>query len=767
LQITGNRYLIDSIPVVKIPNFAYRNNGDLTFSDVTVPWGLKTPSFSNGAAFADLDNDGDLDYVVNNINEQAFVYQNKLYEPGQDHSERQNNFLRFRLNGIEKNKQGIGAKVILHYDGGKIQYSEQSLYRGFLSSVEPVIHFGLGKVAVVDSVIVEWPEGDVELLRNVTANQVVTIQNKKDRKNNPVDNPDFLSNSSPPNHLFTNAAGRSRIGYKHTETDVIDYNLQRTLPHKFSQAGPGLSVGDVNQDGLEDFVVGSSAGYRTLHFLQQADGTFLRNERELTEDNKIEEDEGLLLFDADNDNDLDLYVVSGSIEPGQSLDIFQDRLYVNNGKGEFALDKDALPDTRSSGSCVRAADYDADGDLDLFVGGRVIPGKYPFPAESYVLKNDNGKFTNATAEVCPDLKAPGLVTDALWSDFDSDGKVDLILVGEFMPLTFFKNEGITFTKLNNTGLENQKGWWNSITSGDFDKDGDMDYVIGNLGLNNNYQVTPAYPLKMYAKDFDGNGSIDPILACYQKENIDADLKKLYPVHFWDELNTQSPKFRKKFASYKQYGKATIDQLLTGGEREGALILEANTMTSSYIENLGKGKFAMKALPIQVQVAPVNGMVTDDFNNDGNPDILMVGNDYGNEVFAGRYDAFTGLVLAGDGKGSFKVIPSAHSGFYVGGDAKGLSRLSGAKGDLFIATQNRDSIKVFSKAKQDNRLEIRPGPLDYGADLLYGDGRKERIEFYYGSGYLSQSTRRVRIPKGVKEIVLYDYKGQTRKISPLR
>jgi hypothetical protein len=764
-NVAGNRYLIDSIPVVKIPNFAYRNNGDLTFSDVTVPWGLKKPSFSNGAAFADLDNDGDLDYVVNNINEQAFVYENKLYEPGQEHATGQNNFLRFRINGKEKNRQGIGAKVILRYNGGKIQYTEQSLYRGFLSSVEPVLHFGLGKVALVDSVMVEWPEGNVELLRNVKANQVVTIENRKEGENLPMGNRDFFSNSSHPAPLFTNAAGRTRIAYKHEETDVIDYNLQRTLPHKFSQAGPGISVGDVNRDGLDDFIVGGSAGFNTLLYLQKPDGTFAISEVGLRENNKVEEDEGLLLFDTDGDQDLDLYVVSGSIEPGQTTDIFQDRLYINNGKGEFTLDKDALPDTRSSGSCVRAADYDSEGDLDLFVGGRVIPGKYPYPAESYVLRNDHGKFTNVTPEVCPDLKAPGLVTDALWSDFDSDGKVDLILVGEFMPVTFFKNEGVTFTKLNNTGIETQRGWWNSIAPGDFDRDGDIDYIVGNLGLNNNYQVTSSYPLKVYAKDFDGNGSIDPVLACYQKEDIDADLKKLYPVHFWDELNTQSPKFRKKFASYKKYGVATIDQLLTSEEREGALILEAGTMASSYVQNLGNGRFVMKPLPMLVQVAPVNGMVTDDFNEDGNLDVLMVGNDYGNEVFAGRYDAFTGLVLAGDGKGSFRVIPSAQSGFYVGGDAKGLSRISSRDGDLFIATQNRDSIKVFSKVNHDNRLEIRPEPLEFRADFVYDNGRKERIEFYYGSGYLSQSTRRVRIPKGVSEIILYDFKGQTRKINP--
>ena len=671
------------------------------------------------------------------------------------------NFLRIKLQGHDKNRQGIGAKVTLRYGGGKMQYSEQSIYRGFLSSVEPFVHFGLGAITTIDSVFVEWPDGNAELLKDIKTNQVLTIE-EKEGKSVPSDFPFAEKNSNP---LFLNVTEKVKVAYKNKEDDKIDFNIQRTLPHKFSQSGPGICVGDINNDGLEDFLLGGSAGYGTTVYVQKPDGTFSQEERRLKDEKKVEEDEGLLLFDADNDNDLDLYIVSGSIESGPSSEAYQDRLYINDGKGQFTLDKSALPETGAIGSCVRAADYDQDGDLDLFVGGRVVVGSYPYPAESYVLRNDHGKFLNVTSVVCPDLKTPGMVTDALWTDFNQDGKIDLIIVGEFMPVTFFRNEGINFTKLKTTGIDTQKGWWNSITSGDYDRDGDIDYIIGNLGLNNNYQATQAYPLWIYAKDFDGNGSVDPVLACYQRESLDADTKKLYPLHFYDELNSQSPKFRRKFASYKKYGMATIDQVLTQEELKGALIMEANNMTSSYVENLGNGKFALRSLPMLVQIAPVNGMITDDFNDDGNLDVLMVGNDYGNEVFAGRYDAFTGLVLAGNGKGSFEVISSAQSGFYVGGDAKGLSRLSGANGDLYIATQNRDSVKVFSKSSQDNRLEITPEPMEFRADLIFANGRKQQIEFYYGSGYLSQSTRKVRIPKGVKEIILYDYKGQTRKIIP--
>jgi enediyne biosynthesis protein E4 len=404
--------------------------------------------------------------------------------------------------------------------------------------------------------------------------------------------------------------------------------------------------------------------------------------------------------------------------------------------------------------------------LDLFVGGRVIPGSYPLPAKSYILRNDQGKFSNVTSTICPELDSLGMITDALWSDFNNDGKMDLVVVGEFMPITFLTNENNKFAHITSSGIDQYKGWWNSIVGGDFDKDGDIDYVSGNLGLNNNFQVKENHPLKVFAKDFDGNGSIDPVLACYLRESMTSDTRKLFPVHFWDEINSQSPKFRQKYSSYRQYSKATVDELLSTEDLNGALILEANHMASSYIENLGSNKFSLKQLPLLAQSAPVNGIVATDINDDGNLDVVMVGNDYGNEVFAGRYDAFTGLILSGDGKGSFEVVSSAISGFYVPGDAKALAKLYGSKGDeMFIATQNRDSLKIFSRAVSQVAQILEVQPTDSYLELVFDNGREQRIELYYGSGYLSQSSRKQRVPTGVKEIRIYNYKGESRIVVP--
>jgi hypothetical protein len=739
-NLASNRMLIDSIPVVKIPNYAFKNNGDLTFSEVTKSWGMSTPSFSNGAAYADLDNDGDLDYVVNNINDEAFVYENSLYHNSSAPRVDQNNFMNIKLVGSADNRDAIGTKLNLYYDSGKMQYFEQSFYRGFLSSVDETIHAGLGKITAVDSIVVRWPDGLIDKLENVKANQILKIEYKKRPGTSPFP---MTGESARQTTLVERVNSKLKIFYKHEEEDKIDFNLQRTLPHKFSQAGPGICVGDINNDGLEDFIIGGSTLYHFTIYKQSKDGTFSTNSNNTIKDpNKSEEDAGLLLFDADNDGDLDLYVVSGSIE-GPDKAIYQDRLYVNNGKGDFTLNSGALPETTSSGSCVRASDYDGDGDLDLFIGGRIVPGSYPLPAVSYLLRNDGGKFVDITKEVCSELQTLGMVTDALWTDFNNDGKPDLIIAGEFMPITFFANSNGKFTKVASTGIEQRRGWWNSLAGGDFDKDGDVDYIAGNLGLNNNFQVQENLPLKIYAKDFDGNGSIDPVLACYMRESMDDDVKKLYPLHFWDELNSQSPKFRNKFSRYKQYSKVTLDQVLTTDDLKDALILDANWMASSYIENLGNNKFAMKALPVFSQSAPINGTVISDVNGDGNLDVLMVGNDYGNEVFAGRYDAFTGLILLGDGKGSFQVMGSATSGFYVPGDAKSLVNLYGANGDeLFIASQNKDSVKVFVKVPSSNFRVLEVKPLESSAEIFYQDGRKQKIEFYYGSGYLSQSSRKI-------------------------
>ena len=757
-NIAGPALLVDSIPVIKIPNYAFKNNGDITFSDYSKTWGLDQPSFSNGAVFADLDNDGDLDYVVNNIDDPAFVYENRTYA----HDRRDStHYLQLKLVGMKKNSTGRGAKVKIIADG-KPQFHEQQLSRGYLSSVDAIVHFGLGSSEKVDTLLVSWPDGTSQLLTNVKADQRLDIAHS-DRVAIPASHATAVRSHKG---LLTEVSRKRELAYVHFEEDKIDYNVQRTLPHKFTQYGPGMAVGDINSDGAEDLIIGGPANHPTTVFIQRNNGKFSHSNQAISTQKKHAEDQGMLLFDADGDNDLDLYAVSGGGEYKYFEPQYQDRLYSNDGKGNFIIADDALPKINASGSCVRAADFDSDGDLDLFVGGRVVPGQYPYPAESYLLRNEKGKFTNVVTEFCPELSSLGMVTDAIWSDMDNDNRPDLLVVGEFMAITVFQNTGKGFKKLADTGLEKYMGWWNSITGADFDRDGDIDYVSGNFGLNNSYCATTEYPLKVYAKDFDKNESVDAVLACYLKESLtQLEGKKLYPVHFWDELNSQSPKFRQQFSSYKQYGKTTMGELLSPDDLKDAVQLEANFMSSAFVENLGGSKFRLSALPTLAQVAPVNGIATDDINGDGNLDILLVGNDYGNEIFVGRMDALTGLTLFGDGKGGFSVGTSAETGFKVPGDAKALVKITSTDATLYIASQNRDSLRVYENMSLSNQGALfTPLTTDVSAELIYTDGKKQKVEFYYGSGFLSQSTRKIRIPKEVKEAIIFDSRGKSRTIS---
>ncbi|MEM9831929.1 MAG: VCBS repeat-containing protein [Bacteroidota bacterium] len=746
--------MMDSIPIVKISNYAYRNQGNLTFTNQTKEWGMQRPSFSNGAAYADLDNDGDLDVVINNINDSAFVYRNQLY----DNRRSDNHFLRIALLGSDVNPAGIGAKIVLHYGNGKIQYVENTRYRGYLSSMESILHFGLGEYTSVDSLLVVWPGGNRQLLTGITADQTLTLTHTEAKPtNNPAINREVIVSviTRPPFQEVSSARG---VRFKHPEQDMIDFNWQRTLPHKLTQNGPGIAVGDVNSDSLDDFYLAGPANKPGSFYWQTSEGTFTP----VLNTDSVSEELGVLLFDADNDDDLDLYAVSGSYEFRPGSEELQDKFYRNDGQGKFTLDQAALPEMRSSSSCVKAADYDWDGDLDLFIGGRVVPGSYPSPPASYLLRNEGVTFSDVTAEMIPELDTLGMITDALWTDVDSDGLMDLLIVGEWMPITLFRNTGNGFENVtSSTGIANKVGWWNSLAAGDFDQDGDTDYIAGNLGLNTSYQGTPDYPMSVYANDFDNNGSLDPVLVTYKKN--EAGQFSPFPVHSKDDFTSQLLPIRQRFPRYESYGLASIQTVFSEEELSSGLIYHANYMESSYIENLGNGKLAISSLPTEAQFAPLFGMLIEDVNQDGYLDILAVGNSYATEITTGRYDALNGLYLLGDGQGNFATQSMNESGWYVPGDAKGLAKLRDSNGkSLLLVTQNQDSLLVFSDqvAKELTPI-VQLKPTDAWAEVELADGTILRQEFYYGSTYLSQSTRRIQFPATAVRVTIYGFEGNSR------
>lgn len=669
------------MPEKKEVNLLYLNNRDFTFSAMNDAWNLNTPSCTNGAVYADLDNDGDLDIIGNNINDPAFVYRNNSSEllP-------KNNYLKLKLNGPKGNSTGLGARITVETKDEK-QTKEQYLSRGFQSSVSEIVHFGVGAVDNIKSLNIVWPDGKSQFISGINVNQQLNL-NYTDAtvSKNPI------KEISKP--IFQDVTNIVQANYKHVENDFDDFKRESLLPHKFSENGPALAIGDVNNDGLDDFFVGGAKGEIGELFLQQQSGSFTSEQRSLWAVDRAHEDVASVFFDADKDGDLDLYIVSGGNEELLQNEYYRDRFYENLGNGKFVKSQNALPDDLVSGSCVKTGDFDNDGDLDLFVGGKLIPGKYPLPASSYLLRNDsssgNVKFVNVTEELAPFMANLGMVSDAEWVDVDHDKNLDLVIAGEWMPIRIIKNTGTKFIDITEqSGLENETGWWFSIASADFDNDGDMDFMVGNLGLNYKYKASMEAPFEVYANDFDRNGSLDIVLS-YQEKGV------AYPLRGRECTSNQMPFIKEKFPSYHDFGIADLSTVYGAEELKKATHYKATTFATTYVENLGNFKFKTHMIEGPVQFSSVNSILIEDYDKDGNLDALLSGNLYQSEVETPRNDASYGVVLKGNGKGQFSTLYPSSSGLLVKGDVKNAGILRTQDTDLkrIVFAKNKDGLQFI-------------------------------------------------------------------------
>ena len=662
--------MVRQMPSNPLSNYIYRNESGIAFADKTRDWGVGEAAFSNGAAYADLDDDGDIDLVVNNINTEAFVYRNDADRLAAGH------YLKVRLEGSEGNRFGVGAAVEATGEGRRF-YREMNPVRGYLSSVEPVLFFGLGELEQVDLEVI-WPDGARQRMQGVPANQTVTLH-RRDAGSEAPDEPE--TPQAPP--FFVEAPDVRGLRFVHEENPFVDFEREPFLPHMLSRQGPALAAGDADGDGLEDVFVGGARGQSGALFLQRPDGSFRRGAGAAFEAHSGYEDTDALFMDADGDGDQDLYVVSGGSFEAEDMSAYQDRLYVNAGEGVYAHDAQALPALHSSGGTVAAHDFDMDGDLDLFAGGRALPGRYPLAPQSYLLENTGGTFVDVTPEA---LRAPGMVTDALWMDMDGDQRAELVLAGEWMPIRAFRYTGEwAEIPASESGFTGTAGWWNALRAQDLDGDGDVDLVAGNRGLNAQMQASPDKPAAVYSADFGADGRSEFVMGYYFGE-------QRHPVPWRDELLEEIPLLARQFPDYASYARATLGDVFS--EVEPVIRLEASRFVSSVFENTGEGRFRMWELPVEVQFAPVHAILFEDADGDGQTDILLAGNAFEARVQWGRYNGGRGLLLLNRGGMTWESVSASRSGFLTPGVVRGMVRVVTVGDPLMVVAQNDAALKAF-------------------------------------------------------------------------